>query len=52
MFLFASGYADDKIDETILHVDGVNFIAKPVSPKDLLFKVREILDRASAYGQS
>jgi DNA-binding response OmpR family regulator len=52
MFLFASGYTDDKIDQTILHAEGVNFIAKPVSPKDLLFKVREILDRAGDNGKS
>jgi DNA-binding response OmpR family regulator len=52
MFLFASGYTNDKIDETFLHAEGVNFIAKPVLPTDLLFKVREILDRAAGYGQS
>jgi PAS domain S-box-containing protein len=52
VFLFASGYMNNKADETILNAEGVNFIAKPASPKDLLFKVREILDRAAGYGQS
>jgi DNA-binding response OmpR family regulator len=36
----------------LTNAEGVNFIAKPASPKDLLFKVREILDRAAGYGQS
>ena len=43
--LFASGYTMDIIKTKELTEAGFDFIHKPVPPKDLLKKVREILDR-------
>ena len=43
--LFSSGYTADRIDKDSLHKEGVDFIMKPVSPKDLLKKIREMLDK-------
>jgi DNA-binding NtrC family response regulator len=43
--LFSTGYAGDRIDNYILSKEDCSFINKPVSPKDLLRKVREILDK-------
>jgi len=43
--LFASGYPMNNIKTRELTVAGIDFINKPVQPKDLLIKVREILDR-------
>jgi DNA-binding response OmpR family regulator len=42
--LFSSGYTGDRIDSYILSKEDCSFINKPVSPKDLLRKVRELLD--------
>jgi len=42
--LFASGYTADVISPTGILEKGTYFILKPVSPIDLLKKVREILD--------
>jgi len=42
--LFLSGYTSDRIDIYSLGTGGINFVNKPLSPKDLLMKVREILD--------
>jgi len=42
--LFSSGYTGDRIDNCILSREDCSFINKPVSPKDLLRKVRELLD--------
>jgi PAS domain S-box-containing protein len=42
--LFSSGYTADRIDKDGILKEGYNFIAKPVSPKDLLRKIREVLD--------
>ena len=42
--LFSSGYTGDRIDSYILNKEDCSFINKPVSPKDLLRKVRELLD--------
>ena len=42
--LFISGYPADIIDEQAI-IEGLNFIRKPVSPEELLFKVREVLDQ-------
>ncbi len=42
--LFASGYSADVISPTGIHEESMHFILKPVSPMDLLKKVREILD--------
>ncbi len=43
--LFASGYTMDIIQTRELAESGFDFIHKPIQPKDLLRKVREILDR-------
>jgi PAS domain S-box-containing protein len=43
--LFASGYTMDIINTRELTEAGFDFILKPVVPRDLLKKVREILDR-------
>ncbi|MGO9614449.1 MAG: CHASE domain-containing protein [Dissulfurispiraceae bacterium] len=43
--LFSSGYTAGRLDDEMLHEEGVFHIAKPVSPKDFLNKVREVLDK-------
>jgi PAS domain S-box-containing protein len=43
--IFVSGYTMDIIHQKELLDDVMDFILKPVSPKDLLKKVREALDR-------
>ncbi len=43
--LYTSGYTMGTIDRQELIEEGMNFIQKPVLPKDLLNKVREILDK-------
>lgn len=43
--LFSSGYTADRIDKAGMLKDGIDFIMKPVSPRDLLRKIREVLDR-------
>ncbi len=43
--MFTSGYTADKIYAEGFLEEGLDFIMKPVSPRDLLRKVREILDR-------
>ena len=43
--LFSSGYTADRIDKDSMRKGGFDFIMKPVSPKDLLKKIRELLDK-------
>jgi CheY-like chemotaxis protein len=43
--LFASGYAMDIIQKIGILEEGLNFVLKPLSPKELLRKVREVLDK-------
>jgi polar amino acid transport system substrate-binding protein len=43
--IFVSGYTADKVRSDDL-VEGTEFILKPVSPRDLLKRVRDVLDRA------
>jgi len=43
--LFSSGYTGDRIESLFFGKEELHFINKPVSPKDLLRKVREILDK-------
>ena len=43
--LFVSGYTIDVINKKELLDEGIDIILKPVSPKDLVKKVREVLDR-------
>ncbi|HAK59110.1 MAG TPA: hybrid sensor histidine kinase/response regulator, partial [Nitrospiraceae bacterium] len=42
--LFSSGYTADIISQQEILEQGVEFIQKPASPKDLLKKVRSVLD--------
>jgi PAS domain S-box-containing protein len=42
--IFLSGYRTDIIDKKGVLEEGVNFIQKPISPNELLRKVREVLD--------
>ena len=42
--LFSSGYTADRIDKDSMLKKGFDFIMKPVSPKDLLRKIRGMLD--------
>jgi PAS domain S-box-containing protein len=42
--IFISGYDADLIQKKGVIDEGVNFISKPVSPDELLSKVREVLD--------
>ena len=43
--LFTTGYTADSFSRESLSEDGLDFVLKPVSPKDLLMKVREVLDK-------
>lgn len=43
--IFASGYTADILERKGLTEEGLDFIIKPVTPKDLLRKVREMLDK-------
>jgi CheY-like chemotaxis protein/two-component sensor histidine kinase len=42
--IFSSGYAPETIQDKVSLTDGVNVISKPVSPRELLRKVRSVLD--------
>jgi CheY-like chemotaxis protein len=42
--LFISGYTDDIIHEKGILAEGLHFISKPILPKELLGRVRDILD--------
>jgi PAS domain S-box-containing protein len=42
--IFVSGYTADRMDKDIRKENNLNLIFKPVSPKDLLRKVRDVLD--------
>ena len=46
--LYISGYTANVIAHQGVLDEGVNFIQKPFSMKDLAFKVREVLDNANA----
>jgi CheY-like chemotaxis protein/two-component sensor histidine kinase len=43
--IFISGYSADLINKKGILEAGMNFISKPVSPDDLLIKVRDVLDK-------
>lgn len=43
--LFSSGYTADRMDNDRTLKEGFNFIMKPVLPKNLLKKIREVLDK-------
>jgi hypothetical protein len=42
--LFLSGYTADIVHNKGILEQHINFMSKPISPRDLLAKVREILD--------
>ena len=42
--IFTSGHTTELIDKKGVLEEGINFIPKPVSPNELLRKVREVLD--------
>jgi len=42
--IFASGYAEDILSREGLLEPGINFLLKPLTPSELLKKVREVLD--------
>lgn len=45
--LFMSGYTVYMVKEKgVIEEEGGNFLSKPVSPSELLRKVREVLDKA------
>jgi|SRR5271157_4318826 len=43
--LYSSGYTADIIDIKNIREEGADFISKPVTPRNLLLKIREVLDR-------
>jgi DNA-binding response OmpR family regulator len=43
--IFVSGYSADIINKKGILEVGMNFISKPVSPDDLLIKIRDVLDK-------
>jgi CheY-like chemotaxis protein len=43
--IFTSGYSTDIINRQELTADGLPFLAKPVTPVEMLRKVREVLDQ-------
>jgi PAS domain S-box-containing protein len=42
--IFTSGYTEDILDKKLVMEEGVNFLSKPVSPKELFARVRATLD--------
>jgi DNA-binding response OmpR family regulator len=44
--LFCSGYPEDVVIKQGGFESGMNYLAKPYSPKELLMKIREVLDNA------
>lgn len=47
--LFMSGYTADIINKKEMLEEGIEFISKPLSPHDILKKVREILDKREKH---
>jgi PAS domain S-box-containing protein len=43
--IFTSGYTGDVVIDKGIREEAMDFIQKPLSVKDLLFKIREVLDR-------
>jgi CheY-like chemotaxis protein len=43
--IFASGYTGDIVSKSKLLEEGFEFISKPISPRQLLRKIRELLDK-------
>jgi PAS domain S-box-containing protein len=43
--IFSTGYTAERLDSDLLLTENINLLTKPVSPRDLLVKVRTMLDR-------
>ena len=43
--VFLSGYSADVVQDKGIHEEGLTLISKPISPAELLIKIREVLDR-------
>jgi polar amino acid transport system substrate-binding protein len=43
--IFTSGYPSGVIQDKGLFEEGLNYVPKPVSPVELLKKLREVLDK-------
>ncbi|MBM4387447.1 MAG: response regulator, partial [Deltaproteobacteria bacterium] len=43
--IFLSGYPEQTVRKNLGIADGMNFISKPLSPNDLLKKVREVIQK-------
>jgi two-component SAPR family response regulator len=43
--IFISGYTEDIIKREDIFEMGLNFISKPVSPTDLLKRIKEVMDK-------
>jgi DNA-binding response OmpR family regulator len=50
--LFSSGYTASRLDQALVQAENINLIPKPVSPRNLLRRVREILDNGKDIGKS
>ena len=48
--LFVSGYTADIVHKKGIFEEGIEFLSKPVSPHDLLRKIREVLDKHRQAG--
>ena len=46
-FLFASGYSLNGVHQRFVLEEGLDFIAKPYDPEQLLLRVRDLLDRVA-----
>lgn len=47
--IFTSGYSADVVNPQELQCEGLEYIAKPMTPHELLRKVREVLDRGKMH---
>lgn len=47
--IFFSGYSAEVVKPQELQREGLEYIAKPISPHELLRKVREVLDREKLH---
>jgi len=43
--IFTSGYTADIVHDKGILEKGLNFILKPLSPEELLIKIRKVLDK-------
>ena len=50
--LFSSGYTADRLDQALVQAENINLISKPVAPRNLLKRVRQILDNGKDIDRS